>query len=157
MKAKSLIVAGISFMFLLMNVPAKAQLQNSPQQQEQNTEVSDEELEKFAALQEEVEAQNQKGQQKMMKAVEEEGLDVQQYNQISQSTQQPNSEANVDEEKMEKFEKAREKVKSLQTETQQKIRNKIEEEGMNIQRYEEIYMAVQQDPDLQNKLEKLKN
>ncbi len=115
--------------------------------------VSDQEIKKFASAVQEVEVVNQKTQQKMVATVEEEGLDVQRFNEILQSQQGQDQEADVNNDEMKKFQNASLKLEEIQAEAQKTMQEKIIDEGLTITRYQEIAAIVQNDPVLQQKLQ----
>ncbi|MFP4664443.1 MAG: DUF4168 domain-containing protein [Bacteroidales bacterium] len=121
----------------------------SQQNQPEIGDVSDEELEKFSN----VFMTEQEAQQDMMAVIEEEGLNVQRFQQIQQASGNPEQESDATEEEMEQFEAAMASVQSIQPEIQKKIQDKIEEEGLTEQRYQEINMALQQDQELQKRFQ----
>lgn len=137
------------------------QQQNQPQgqmpmqQQGQNIDVSDEDLKKFAEIIQEVQVINQSSQQDMMKAVQDEGLDVQKFTQIQQAQQNPNKEANASDKEMKQFQSSMEQIQKIQTDSRAEIESKIEERGMSIEEYQKILSAIQQSPELQQKFQNL--
>lgn len=126
--------------------------QFEPQQAEPAT-VSDDELKLFAAAFIEVQEIDHQAQEEMMGAVEGSGLTVDRYNEIQQSQHMPDQDANATEEEMESYEKANENIGAIQASAQQEMIEKIEDEGLSINRYQEIMMAVQNDMQLQEKLQ----
>jgi len=118
-------------------------------------EVSDEDLTLFASAFTEVQNINNAIQQKMVSVVEGEGIEVERFNEIQQAQQDPNLKVEVTEEEKAQFVKATQKVQELQVQAQQKMRTKIEEEGLTIDDYQKIITAVQNSPELQQKLQKI--
>ncbi len=132
--------------------PTQQQPQQMPPQQ-QASEVSDQEVKQFANSFKEVQQVNQKSQEKMVGAVEEEGLDVQRFNEIQQAQQDPNQDAGASEKEMATFDSAIRQLQVIQNEAQQEMQEKIIEEGLTIERYQEIISMVQSDINLQKRLE----
>lgn len=122
-----------------------------------STSVSDQDLETFVVIYKEVQTENQKVQQKMVGTIEEEGMDVNRYNEINQASANPNAEVDATDEEMEMYEEVTKKVENIQTTFQQKVKTLIEEEGMSLKRYQEVYAALQKDKSLQEKFGKLMN
>lgn len=116
--------------------------------------VSDQELEKFASALEHVQIINQEAQQEMVKAIQEEGLDVESYTKIQQAQQNPNQEVEATDEEMEKYNSVSGDIEKIQMQSQQKMEEKIKEEGLTIERYQEIVAALQASPELQENLQK---
>ncbi len=121
----------------------------------QETEYSDSDMEMFASAFQEVQSVNQEIQNEMVGAIEEEGLDVQQFNQIQQATQAEGEDTEISEEDMAKYQKSMEAIQKVQTEAQDKMKKVIEESGMSMEKYQEIMRAVQEDPAIQAKLQKM--
>ena len=117
--------------------------------------VSDKEVKQFVSAIKEVQVINQESQQNMIKAVEDAELDIQRFNQIYGAMQDPNTDVDASDEEMEKFNKANTEIVSIQTEAQQKMEKKIIDQDLTIQRYQEINMQVQNDPELMQKIQKL--
>lgn len=119
----------------------------------QETDVSDDELKTFASAFKQVQAVDQKAQQDMVKAVQDEGLNVQRYNELLQNEEDPTQNANPSIEEKQQFESANKKIESVQNTAQQSMHKKIQDEGLSIKRYQEIAFAIQNSPKLQEKLQ----
>ncbi|MCA1746251.1 MAG: DUF4168 domain-containing protein, partial [Bacteroidales bacterium] len=117
--------------------------------QQQTSEVSNEEVKQFASSLQKAQQVNQESQQKMVGAIENEGLDVQRFNEIQQAQQDPNQDAGVSEKEMATYEAAMRQLQVIQNEAQQEMQEKIIEEGLTIERYQEIMSMVQSDVNLQ--------
>lgn len=126
-----------------------------PQQPAQPTEVSDAELKQFASAYTRVQSIDQQIQQKMVAEIQKEGLDIQKFNEILNAEQDPNQEADATEEELEKFAVVHEAIEQIQNQAQQDMQKIITDNKLTVQRYQEIMMAVQSDPALQQKLQKL--
>lgn len=122
-------------------------------QTDQKEEVSAEELKQFASALQQVQTVNQQAQEKMVKTVEEEGMEVQRYNEIQQAQQDPSQEAKVTDEELKQYEVATQGLEKLQVQVQQEMQEKIIEEGLTVNRYQEIAATVQNDPELQQKIQ----
>jgi hypothetical protein len=121
----------------------------------QESNYSDADMEKFAMAFEQVQSVNQQIQNEMVGAIQEEGLDVQEFNQIQQATQAEGEDTEIFEEDMAKFQKSMAAIQKVQTEAQEKMKKVIEESGLELQKYQEIMRAVQEDPAMQAKLQKM--
>lgn len=91
MRMKSVIS---SLLITLAIGTATVQAQNSPiaAPQQQKVEVSDAELEKFAEVFQQMRMVNQEAQKEMMQVVQEEGFELQRFNEIHQASMDPNKE-----------------------------------------------------------------
>jgi len=113
--------------------------------QQASEEVTDKELKQFASAFQQVQRVDQNAQQIMIKAVQDEGLEVQRFNEIQQA-QQANQE-------IKKYESASTELKKIQVQAQQEMQEKITEEGLTVPRYQEIATSIQASPELQEKLQ----
>ncbi len=116
-------------------------------------EVTDQEFKKFASAYQQVQRVDQQAQQNMIKAIKDEGLDVQRFNQLLQAQQDPNQEVDASNEEIKKYESASTELEKIQGQAQQEMQEKITEEGLTVPRYQEISAAIQASPELQEKLQ----
>ncbi|MFW6227254.1 MAG: DUF4168 domain-containing protein [Bacteroidota bacterium] len=116
-------------------------------------EVTDQEIKQFAAAFQKVQEVDQQTQQKMIKAIQDEGIDVQRFNEIQQAQQDPNQEVDATSEEMNKYESVSKELEQIQGQAQQKMQEIITEEGLTIQRYQEVAAAIQASQELQQKLQ----
>lgn len=152
-KVAALIVFGG---FMLGATTATAQTPQLPQQQQQQQQidVSDAELAKFANAFQGVRMINMEAQQEMTKVVQEEGMDIERFNQIHQATLNPEVEVDATKEEKEKHQKVIVQLEGLQTSFQERMDEVIQEQDLSPQRFEQIAMVLQQDPELQERLRK---
>lgn len=95
----------------------------------------------------------QEGEQKMVKAIEEEGLQAGRFNEIMTARQTNDStNAGASDEELQKVDAATEKIVGIQQEVEQKMTTVIEEEGMKPQEFQEILLAYQQSPKVREKV-----
>ena len=73
----------------------KAVVQPQQSKTKTKTDVSSDELKKFASIYKKVQKQNKKAQQEMAKAVKEEGLSVERYQKIAQAQKNPNADVEI--------------------------------------------------------------
>jgi predicted naringenin-chalcone synthase len=125
-------------------------LAQTPQQKP----VADEEIKQFADAFKEVQVINQDAQQIMIAAVTDEGLELERFTEIYQSLQMPDQQADVSEDEMKKYENASSEIEKIQADAQVKMEKKIVDAGLTPERYQEIGMALQTSPELQEKIQK---
>ncbi len=143
----------IMFVGLLSGSVAFAQQQMPPQQQQQApTDVSDDELKLFVDASKEVSKIQQENEADMINAIEEEDLNVQQFNEIMSAQQGQEVENEASAEEMAAFNNAAQKIMKIQEDMQQDIEKVLNDQGMEPERYQAIMMAYQQDPELQQKI-----
>ncbi len=117
---------------------------------------SDEELESFAGAVTQVITIQQEGQTQMMEKIEEHDLTVQRFNEINMQVQQmPLEEVEATEEELASFMKANEEIETIQMGLEQLLIGAIEDEGISIEKYEEIMGEYQQNPELQQRIQEL--
>ncbi|RAV29493.1 DUF4168 domain-containing protein [Sinomicrobium soli] len=148
-KLKALLVC-----FLATGAVAFAQTAPQPQQQ-QKVEVSDDELGKIADAFEGITEINVKAQQEMVKVVEDSGFEVDRFNELYEASQDPAKEGDASDEEKEKFGVAMNKMQELQSGFQKEMEDVIKEEGITLDRYQQVAMALQSDVELQQRLQSL--
>ncbi|MDG5766792.1 DUF4168 domain-containing protein [Balneolales bacterium ANBcel1] len=156
MKFQSLIIALTAIAFACFAVPAQAQFEQ-PQPEAPQIEVSDDELEAFVDASMNAQTVQAQSQQEMVEVVNEEGIDVQTYNNIMRAEQMGESpeELDVSAEDMAKFESAFEQIQVIEEEMNVQLEAAVEQEGIDMDRFQEINMAVQQDPELQQRVQQM--
>ncbi len=116
--------------------------------------LSDEQLQAFVNSANRVMAIHEEAEEKMVQTIEEHNLDVETFNQILQA-RQTEQVPEADPEKVEAFQKAFPEVLNEQQRVNAKIEASLQEEGLDIQTYENIMMAYQQDPEVQQRVNEL--
>lgn len=149
-------IASFFFLFSVMGTFAVSaqtpQLPQQQQQQQQKVEVSDSELSKFANAFQAIRMINQEAQQEMMQTVQEGGMEIQKFNEIHQAAMDPAVEVEVSAEEQKKHQEITSELEKMQITFQEQMEEVIEEQDLTIQRYEQIAMGLQSDPELQERL-----
>ena len=128
-------------------------LEQEPQEpQEIHVEVSDTEFEKFAKAFQHVRAITMGAQQEMAEAVKEEGLEIQRFNEIHNAFLNPEVEITTTTEEKQKHQNILKEIETIQVNIQQDMEEKIQEQDLTLQRFEQIAMSLETDPELQQKL-----
>ncbi|MBD3615265.1 MAG: DUF4168 domain-containing protein [Gracilimonas sp.] len=135
----------------------QAQQQFEPNQPAPEIEVSDEELEQFTEVSMVAQEIQMGSQQEMLAIVEEEGLDVETYNVIAEArfNDQSDEELDVSSDDLEKFDAASEQIELIQQDVEDKMAEAVEAEGMEMDRFMEINMALQRDQELQQRVQQM--
>ncbi len=123
--------------------------------QDANSAVKDSELEKFVEIQEMITVTQQSVQPQMIQIIEDNDFEIQRFIELSQAIE-ANQEIKATEAEIERFAQTETAINELQTEANNNIADGIEEIGLTVDRYQEIMMAVQQSPDLQNRLQNIR-
>lgn len=140
--------------FISGTVIAQEPSKQVPQQKQQQTvDVTDEDLDNVVKIQKKVQNVNKKAQPKMVEAIQEAGMETQEFLAMSKAEKQGKQADDVDEEKLKQYESAKSDIEVIQAEAQKEIIGKIESVGYTQQEYSQIYMAIQQDPELQKKIQ----
>lgn len=142
---------------LLMLLGSSVSAQQLPPQQQQQVreDFSDSELKQFIKANQGATAIQQESQGEMVATIEEEGLDVNTFNEILTSAQNPEQEVNASEDELNQFNKIAEKLQVIQKKTEEKIIKVIEKEGIDAEMYQEIMIAYQASPKVKEKVDKL--
>lgn len=165
---KQLLTGGFAIALLAsMGLPVKAQTaepgtappgQEMPQGQEApKTDVSSEDLQKFASAVKQIQTIQQSYQGKMAQAVEAEGLTQQRYMEIQQAQANPSAQpsSEISSEDKQKYEQANNKVAELEQQAETEMKQAVQSQGLDIQRFNEIFAAIQQDPSLQQQVREM--
>lgn len=141
------------------------QMGQMQQQAAPDIDVSDDEAEQFVDAAMDAQEVQMEAQKKMIGVIEEEGLDVETYQKIAQSNQMGQSpqgqgqgqgqdeQSDISEGDMEKFESVSESLQEMQGEIQQEVVAAVENAGMEMQRFQQISQAAQQDPELRKTIQ----
>lgn len=127
----------------------------SPEQlpAQQAEEVSDKEIEQFADAFREIQVIDQQIQQEMINKVQEEGVDVQRFNDYLNARQNQGQEIDASEKELEQFAEAYQEIEKIQEKALQEMEQVITQNDLTTDRYQEIAMAIQANPDLLEKLQ----
>ena len=126
-------------------------------QEQVKTDFSDKELEQFVDVYIQANEIRMENETAMMQAIEEEeNIDMARFNEILTARQQQQNISEIDAtaEEMAAFNVAAQKIMAVQQEAQKEI-NKLIEEEIGRQTYQQIGMAYQQDPELQQEINQL--
>lgn len=125
-----------------------------PQQQQQQVDVPDAELKKFAKAYQGIQVAQQEAQKKMMAVVEEQDMAIETFNQIHQAKMQ-NQEVDAPQKDVQKHAKALEKIEKMQPAIQAEMEKIITDADLTVETYEKIAGAIQSNPDLIQRLQKI--
>lgn len=137
--------------FLSFGVTAQ---QQDPQQPVEK-DYSEQELKTFIEANKEVAQIQNVAEQEMITAIEEHNLDVKVFNQILMAKQNPDAEPEASQEQLDKFDKAIGDVMQIQQKTENKMQTAIQDAGMKVEEYQQIMMAYQQSPEMQQRINEM--
>ncbi len=161
MRRQLLLGGSILALLLAGSLPARTQAQEPASQlqaqEASQAKISQEELQQFAKAIKQLQAIQQESEQKVVKAIQGEGLSQERFREISQLQQNPETQSTteVTEEEMQSFEKAAARVTELLQAAQSKMEQAVRAEGLEIQRFNQIATAVRQTPALQQELQQM--
>lgn len=120
-------------------------------------EVSQEDLEKFAQAVKAIQTIEEQAQTEMTQALENEGLNFDQYRTILQGQENPEAQAasEVTQDQKESFKRVNNRVAEIQEAAQSKMQEAVEAQGLKVERFQEISMAIQQNPTLREQIQQL--
>ena len=116
---------------------------------------SDDELKSFVKANERVMAIQMEGEQKMIKAIEDQGLTLDRFNQILEEQRNPTSETESTEQELKSFNNAAQAILQENARIEQQMTASIEEEGIDADTYQQIMLAYQQNPSIQSRVNKM--
>lgn len=129
-----------------------AQVTPAPEPQMQQTEVTDEELSEFAQAFQMMRMLNQEIQQELSGVVEDEGMEIQRFNEIHQATVDPATPVDATDEEQKQYKTITSEIEKRQVEFQQQMEEIVTEQDITFERYQEIAIQLQNHPELQQRL-----
>ncbi len=159
---KSLLLRSLASSFVLVSIgsfPAYSQTMTSvPQsflaQATSATEVTQEELQKFTEAFKQLRAIEAEAEEKMAQAVQQEGLTPQRFVEIGQSQQNAGA-SGISADEQQKFQKALVRVRQILERTETQKYEAVENQGLEVERFQEIIAAIQGNPALQQRVEQM--
>lgn len=148
-------------LMLVSSLPARAQAQKpapqAPAQGAPQTQVSSEELQKFAKSVKQILTIEQGAQTKMAQAVKAEGLSEDRFMAIYKGQQNPQAQPKpaVTSQEKQKFDKAFANLGKIQETTQSQMAQVLKQQGLEVKRFNEILVAVRQNPELRQKVQQM--
>ncbi|MFD2513846.1 DUF4168 domain-containing protein [Pontibacter locisalis] len=155
-RIKGAVAAAFMVGVFFSGTTAKAQQVTPPVQQQTQQNFTDKELKQFADASTRLMDIQRKGEEKMMKILQEEKLDVNKFNEMAQAHQQGKlTDTQATPQEMTAFNKAAQRMMEMQPELQKEVEVAIQKDGMSLDKYEQIMAAYRQDPALQERLNKM--
>ncbi len=124
------------------------------QQVSGDIEVSDEEVEKFINLNQEIQKDQQKFQQEFMQILQNSTLGLQKYQAMAQAMNDPNSDKkdSFSDADVQTYNELTKQMQEIQGKAQKQAESIIEDSDIGMDRFNAISNAAQQDTALQNRL-----
>lgn len=149
--------AGFWLLFLFALLPAATLLAQDPSAQpsvEIRDDFSDDELKSFVKASKRITAIQMETEQKMVQAIENEGLTVDRFHQILEEQRNPQGATQTSVEELKSFNNAAQTIIQVNRKIEQQMAASVEEAGINIERYNQIMVAYQQSPAIQSRVDK---
>lgn len=115
--------------------------------------VSNEDLEKFANIYLEINKVDQLAQNEMVETITNEGMDVEVFNNMMNAYQNPDETLEASNEDIQQFQEVATKVVEIQNNAQEEMQQVILDNGFSIEKYQEVATAIQENPELQQKIQ----
>lgn len=126
------------------------------QQQQVKTDFTDKELKQFIEANTRLMSVQQESEKAMLAILNEEKLSIEKFNTMAMAHQQQKlNEVGATAEEMAAFNKAAERMMELQPAMQKQAETAIAKGGMKLELYEQIMLAYQQNPAVQEKINKM--
>lgn len=152
---RSLAVLFTAVMVVVGGFSTHAQQLDMNQQQTPDIEVSDSELQRFADAMGEIQAIQQQSQQKMQKAIQDEGMKVPRYQEIVKA-KRSGGDAEMTDKEQKAFNGAQEKISKEQQKMGQEMQKILKKHDFGEQRFMQISRAMRSDQELQQRFRELR-
>lgn len=116
---------------------------------------SQNELESFVKVNEKILRIQEESEQKMLQAIETEGMSLERFTEILESQRNPERETNASEAELASFNKAAQFIINESQKTQMQLVATLEEEGIDVNTYHDILYAYQQSPNVQDRIHRI--
>lgn len=116
---------------------------------------SDDELKSFVKANEKVMAIQTEAEQKMIKAIEDEGLTLDRFNAILEEQRDPQRGTETSADELKSFNNAAQVILDENARVEQRMVSTIEQEGIDVETYKQIMLAYQQSPAIKTKVNKM--
>ena len=122
-------------------------------------EVGDSELMQFVEALREVERVQITTQEDMLAVLDDQGISTERFNEVYQAEQSPEFELDrpLSDDEENRYRAAEQELQLIQQQAQVQMSQAVEDEGLEIDRFNEIYVALTQDPELQQRVQQLIN
>lgn len=114
--------------------------------------VSEEELQKFLAIQPGIDSIRSESKEKMLISLEKANLDIERFNEIRAVAEDPSTNSDVSRADLENFKTVYNELTEIEKQAEQKVAERLEQAGMSEERYMEISDAVENNPELQERV-----
>lgn len=114
--------------------------------------IGAEELEKFLTVQPEIDSIRSRSKEKMLISLEKANLDIERFNEIRAVAEDPSTNSDVSRADLENFKTVYIELEEIEGQAEKQISERLEQVGMSRERYMEISDAVENNPELQERV-----
>lgn len=127
------------------------------QQQAQADSITDQELEKFAAVTQEVQKIQRASQKKVQSMLADKEMNMQRFQQIMMSKRNPKmaDSVNVTSKEEKTIKQLQPKLMKMQKNSRKQMMNSMQQNGLKPQRFQAIMRAVQSNPEVMKRFQKI--
>lgn len=143
-----------TIMCFLFSMTAWAQEPAASPSQELRDDFSDDELKSFVKASKKITSIQMETEQKMIRSIEDEGLTVERFHQILEQQRNPQNRTETSPEELKSFNNAAQNIIAENKKVEQQMAASIEEEGIDVETYNQIMVAYQQNQEIQRKIDK---
>ena len=120
-------------------------------------EISDDELTTFVEASDAIQPIQQKAQEDVQQVILDEGMELERFQEIMIAMQNPQvaDQMDITSEEEQTLQNIQPQLMDIEMEATEDIRSAIADRGLNIERYQAIFMSLQQHPELMQRLESL--
>lgn len=131
--------------------------QGQQMQTAQPDSITDEEIEKFAEIANEIQKIQQESQKQVQTMLSDKDMNMQRFQQIMMSRQNPNMGDSIEVTDQEEatMKEIQPKLQKMQNQSRQQIMSTMKEEGLQPQRFQAISRAVQTNPNVMKRFKKI--
>lgn len=144
---------------IISTTTAFGQQQQMPQQPEPLSpdEITDEDLVMVSNISNAAEGIQQEADEKVRGIVEDEGLEFERFQEIVMAQQNPQmaGQVEVSDEEQATLEKVQPELMQVNQQAQQQYMQTIEEEGLSVQKFQQIAQAIQAHPEVAERFEEI--
>jgi hypothetical protein len=147
MKLFTTVALGLAFLFMSNTITAQGM----------ETDIAPGELEKFILVQREIDQKNEQIQQEMIAAIEKHDFTLERFNEIYESKSNPEVVIEITEKEASNFDQVMSTIQTIQVGFQEEALEILRDQSMSQEDYQKVYVAIQSNPELQQKYLELIN
>lgn len=141
-----------------VHLPAQAQTAApAPQTAPVSQQPSKQEVQKFAGAVKQILTINKVSEEQAVQAIQGEGLSPQRFDEIYKMQADPKVKptTQVQPKERQSYDRAVAKLIAIQKESQTKMEKAVQDQGLNVQRFNQIFAAVQKNPQLKQEVQQI--